>query len=96
MKKTKRIGGFGVEYLESVRDGRVWFTARIVDPYVCSVSSATPEEAFSSLEQKWEAVKAAYRNSDLPIPKPPRSRGNQRMLDTLRKLGSRPFPTSII
>lgn len=96
MRKTKRIGGFEVEYLESVRDGRVWFTARIIDPYICGTRSTTSEEAFSSLTEKWEAVKAAYRNSNLPIPKPPRSRGNKRMLDTLRKLGSQPFPTSII
>lgn len=96
MKKTKRIEGFEVEYLESVRDGRVWFTARIADPYICGARSMTPDEALSSLTEKWEAVKAAYRKSNLPIPKPPRSRGNKRMLDTLRRLGRQPFPTSII
>ena len=96
MKRAKRIDGFCIEYLESVRDGRVWFTARIVDPHICGAASATSEKAFSSLELKWEEVKAAYRNSNLPVPKPPRSRGNKRMLDTLRKLASRSFPTSII
>lgn len=96
MKKTKRIEGFEVEYLESVRDGRVWFTARIADPYICGIRSKTSDEAFSSLVEKWEAVKAAYLKSNLPIPKPPRSRGNKRILDTLRKLENQPFPTSII
>lgn len=96
MERTKRIGGFSVEYLESVRNGRVCFTARIVDPYICGARSATPEEAFSSLAEKWEALKTAYLKSNLPIPKPPHSLGSERMLDTLRKLGSQPFPTSII
>lgn len=96
MKKAKNIGGFRVEILESVRDGRVWFTARIVDPYISSTPCTSSEAAYSALTLKWEDVKAAYRNSNLPIPKPPRSRGNKRMLDTLRRLASRPFPTSIL
>lgn len=96
MKKAKRIGGFSVEILESVRHGRVWFTARIADPYISGPPCVSSEEAHSALALKWESVKAAYRNSNLPIPKPPRSRGNKRMLDTLRRLSSRPFPTSIL
>lgn len=96
MKKAKRIGGFGVEILESVRDGRVWFSARIIDPYISGPSCASSDEAYAALVLKWESVKTAYRNSNLPIPKPPRSRGNKRMLDTLRKLASRPFPTTIV
>ena len=90
MERANRIGGFGVEYVESVRDGRVWFTARIVDPHIYGVASATSEEAFSSLALKWESVKAAYRNSNLPIPKPVRNRRNQRALATIRWLASRP------
>jgi hypothetical protein len=96
MKKAKRIGGFGVEILESVRDGRVWFSARIIDPYISGPSCAPSEEAYAALALKWESVKTAYRNSNLPIPKPPRSRGNKRMLEMLRKLASRPFPTTIV
>jgi len=96
MKRLKRISGFSVDYLESVRNGRVWFTARIVDPYICGARSTTPEEAFSSLAEKWAEVKEAYLNSNLPIPRPPRIRGNERVLDTLRELESQPLPTSII
>jgi hypothetical protein len=96
MKKAKRIGGFGVEILESVRDGRVWFSARIIDPYISGPFCASSEEAYAALVLKWESVKTAYRNSNLPIPKPPRSRGNKRMLDTLRKLASRTFPSTIV
>lgn len=96
MKKSSRIGGFGVEYLKSVHNGRVWFTARIVDPYICGARSATPEEALSSLAEKWEVLKIAHLKSNLPIPKTRDSSSNKRILDTLRKLGSQPFPTSII
>lgn len=96
MKKAQRIGGFSVEILESVRDARVWFSARIIDPYIPGPACASSEEAHTALALKWESFKAAYRNSNLPIPKPPRSRGNKRMLDTLRKLTSHPFPTTIV
>jgi len=96
MKKAKHIGGFTVEVLETMRDGRVWFTARILDPYISSAPCASSEEAHSALALKWESVNTAYRNSNLPIPKPPRSRGNKRMLDTLRRLARRPFPTTIV
>jgi hypothetical protein len=96
MKKKNRIDGFNVEVLESVRDGRVWFTARIVDLNICGTSSATSEKAFSTLSLKWELVKAAYQKSNLPVPKPLRSQGNKRNLAKLRKLASQPFPNSII
>ena len=96
MKKTNRIDGFNVEVLESVRDGRVWFTARIVDLNICGTCSATSKEAFSALSLKWESVKAAYQKCNLPVPKPVRSQGNKRILAKLRKIASRPFPTSTI
>jgi hypothetical protein len=96
MKRAKKIGGFCVKYVESVRNGRVWFTARIVDPYICGARSMTPDEALSSLAEKWEAAKAGYLKSNLAVPTPPRSRGNKRIIDTLRKLGRQPFPTSLI
>jgi len=96
MKKLKRIGGFSVDYLKSVHNGRVWFIARIVDPYICGARSLTPEEAFSSLAEKWEEVKAAYLNSNLPIPRPPRTCGNERVFDTLRELKSQPLSISTI
>lgn len=96
MKKTHRIEGFSVEVMESVRDGRVWFTARIVDLNISGSRSATSEQAFSTLSLKWELVKAAYKNSNLPVPKAERSQGNKRILAKLRKLASRPFPTSVI
>jgi len=96
MKKAKRICGFIVEILEFVRDGRVWFSARIIDPYISGSSCASSEEAYAALDLKWESAKTAYRNSNLPIPKPPRSKSDKRMLDTLPKLASRPFPTTIV
>lgn len=96
MKKTNRIGGFNVEVLESVRDGRVRFTARIVDLNICGASSATAEKAISTLSLKWELAKAAYQKCNLPVPKPARSQGNKRILDKLKKLAREPFPTSII
>ncbi len=96
VKKVKRIEGFNVEILESVQGGRVWFLARIVDPPIASAKATSREEAYSALELKWESVKKAYRQSNLPIPIPPRGRGNKRILETLRMLASRPFPTSAL
>ena len=96
MKKTNRIDGFNVEVLESVRHGRVWFMARIVDLNICGASSATSEEAIATLSLKWELVKVAYQKCNLPVPKPVRSQGNKRILAKLRKLACQPFPTSII
>ena len=96
MKNAKCIDGFSVEILESVRDGRVWFAARIVEPYIIGTKCISCEEAHASLAIKWESVKIAYVNSNLPVPKPPPRRGDKRMLDKLRDLASRPFPTSIL
>lgn len=96
VKKAKRIDGFSVEILESVRGAQVWFLARIVDPPIASAKATSREEAYAALELKWESVKTAYRQSNLPIPRPPRSRGNKRIVDSLRKLASRPFPTSAL
>ena len=96
MKRAMCIDGFNVEYIESVRDDQVRFTARIVDPYVRGAGRTTPEEAFSSLAERWEALKAAYLKSNLPGPKPQRSHSNKRMRDTLNRLERQPFPTSII
>lgn len=96
MKRAKRIDGFNVEVLEVVRDGQVWFIARIVDPPFASAKATSREEAYSALKLKWDSVKTAYLQSHLPVPRPPRSRGNKRIIESLRKLGSRPFPTSAI
>lgn len=95
LKKAKRIDGFPVEILEHIRGGRVLFTARIVDPPIAKASGASCEEAYSALVRRLEEVKNAYRNSNVPMPRPPRSRGNRRILDTLRKLSNRAFPPSI-
>ena len=96
LKKAKRIGGFAVVIFESVRDGQVWFTARILDPYVSAPPCKSSEEAHAALAQKWESVREAYKASSLPIPKAPRSRSNRRTLEMLRRLASRPFPKSMI
>lgn len=96
MKKVKRIGGFNVEILETVRGGQVWFTARIVDPYIIGSACLSSSEAQSSLAIKWEAVKTAYTKSNLAIPKPQRSEGNKRILNTLSELANRPATTTIL
>lgn len=96
MKKAKRIDGFNVEILEVVRDNQVWFIARFIDPPFSCAKATSFEQAYSALEIKWDSVMSAYRRSNLPIPRPPRSRGNKRNLEILRKLASHPFPTSIL
>lgn len=90
MKEIKRIEGFKVDVLESVRAGKIWFTVRFTYYPGANAEAGSLPDAVAQLRHKWEDIKAAYRNGGLEPPKPPRSRGNQRALKTLRWLTSRP------
>ncbi|GAB3441599.1 hypothetical protein NX773_17965 [Massilia solisilvae] len=90
MKEIKQIEGFKVEVLESVRSGKVWFTVRFMDYSSAKAEASSLPDAVAELGKQWEDIKAAYREAGLKPPKPPRSRGNQRTLKTIRWLASRP------
>jgi len=89
MKKALRIDGFAVEIFPSVRRGSTSWTAWLQEHPGARAEAAGYEEAITALQAKWDEIKAAYREANLPVPTPPRRRGNKRVLDKIRMLGER-------
>ena len=96
MRKTKKIGGFPVEAIPHVRQGRVEWSAWLIDLPFVHATRPTLDEARQALAVEWDKVANAYRKAGEPVPTPrnrtgtvPRSRGNHRILATLRGLAER-------
>lgn len=90
MTRIARIDGFKVEVFESVRSGKVYFAVRLIDYPSAKAEANSLSNALVQLRLKWIEIKEAYQNQRFKPPRPPRSRGNQRALATLRWLASRP------
>ena len=96
MRKSKKIGGFTIEAIPHVRHGRVEWSAWLSDLPFVHVTRPTLDEARQALAVEWDKVANAYREAGEPVPTPrsragtvPRTRGNQRILATLRRLAER-------
>jgi len=89
MKKALRIDGFTVEIFPTVRRGCTSWTAWLQEQPSARAEAGGYEDALAALRTKWDEIKAAYRDANLPVPTPARRRGNKRILDTIRKLGER-------
>lgn len=96
MRKTKKIGGFSVEAIPHVRQGRVEWSAWLIDLPFVHARRPTLDEARQALAVEWDKVANAYREAGEPVPTPrsragtvPRTRGNQRILAMLRWLAER-------
>ncbi|BAP88937.1 HicB family protein [Burkholderiales bacterium GJ-E10] len=93
MRKTKKIGDFHVEAIPHARQGRVEWSAWLIDLPFVHARRPTLDEARWALAVEWDRVANAYREAGEPVPTPrsragtvPRTRGNQRILATLRRL----------
>ena len=89
MRKIKKIGGFAVEAMPVGSGHQIEWSVWLADlPYV-RASAPDLAEAKKALEERWNQHVAAYRSAGEPVPHPVRRRGNRRILDTLRQLGSK-------
>lgn len=89
MRKSQKIGGFAVEAMPVGSGHQIEWSVWLSDlPYV---RASAPElaDAKRVLVERWKQLVAAYRSAGEPVPRPVRRRGNRRILDTLRKLGSK-------
>ncbi|BAP88211.1 HicB family protein [Burkholderiales bacterium GJ-E10] len=93
MRKRKKIGGFAVEAIPHVRRGQVEWSAWLIDLPFVHATRPTLDEARQALAVEWDKVANAYREAGEPVPMPrskagtvPRTRGNQRILATVRRL----------
>ncbi|WP_298195701.1 hypothetical protein [Ferrovum sp.] len=96
MRRTNKIGGFSVETIPHFRQGRVEWSAWLSDLPFVHATRPTFDEARQALAVEWDKVANAYREAGEPVPTPrsragtvPRTRGNQRILATLRQLAER-------
>ena len=96
MRKSKKIGGFTIEAIPHIRRGHVEWSAWLSDLPFVHVTRPTLDEARQALAVEWDRVANAYREAGEPVPTPrsragtvPRTRGNQRILATLRRLAER-------
>lgn len=89
MKRALKIDGFAVEVIPSTRRGAIWWTAWLMERPDAKVEARGHAEAITALQTRWNEIKAVYREANLPVPKPPRRRGNKRVLDQIRALGER-------
>lgn len=87
MRTSQKIGGFTVEAFSLVDGSRVQWSVRLSDlPYVRAVGPSLPG-ARQALADQWKKTADAFRAAGQPVPTPKRSRGNKRILDTIRTLG---------
>ncbi len=89
MRKSQKIGGFAIEVMPVRSGSQTQWSVWLSDlPYI---RAAAPDldDARGKLEERWKQLVASYRAAGEPVPKPIRSRGNRRILDTIRQLGSR-------
>lgn len=96
MRKSEKIGGFAVEAIPHVRSGQVEWSAWLIDLPFVRVTRPTLDEARQALAADWIKVAKAYREAGERVPTPrskagtvPRTRGNRRILATLRRLAER-------
>lgn len=89
MKKALKIDGFTIEIFLSVRRGSTYWTAWLQDHPCARAEAVGYVEVITALQTSWEHIKAAYRDANLPVPRPARRRGNKRILDKIRALSER-------
>jgi len=86
MGKVKKIAGFNVDAFPHVKGSQIEWAICFRDiPYVRAAGASLPE-ARERLEIKWKKTEEALSTAGLPVPKPIRSRGKKRTLDTIRRL----------
>lgn len=89
MRKIQKIGGFAVEAIPVVYGHQIEWSVWLSDlPHVRASAPNLPD-AKKALGERWKQITAAYRSAGEPVPRPIRRRGNQQILDTLRKLSAR-------